>query len=81
MNESKSVTNRFNTFHLEVSILSSRMGWLLEKLITDHFTADTPGLELLQQIHVDLESLIEQQDCLDHPVVTADTLPLASSAH
>tara|TARA_R110002072_G_scaffold252653_1_gene411475 strand:+ start:500 stop:745 length:246 start_codon:yes stop_codon:yes gene_type:complete len=81
MSDDKSCSNRFNSFHLEVSILSGRMGWLLDKLITDHFTEDTPGLELLHQIHVALESLIEQQDCLSDPVATVDTLPLASSAH
>tara|TARA_X000001316_G_C921937_1_gene36591 strand:+ start:653 stop:886 length:234 start_codon:yes stop_codon:yes gene_type:complete len=77
MSEPKSISHRFNSFHLEVSVLSGRMGWLLEKLVVDHVTDDGPGLELLQQIHLELESLIEQQDCRSE----AAPLSVASEVH
>ncbi|MBN7797642.1 hypothetical protein [Parahaliea mediterranea] len=58
-----SVARRFNSFHLEVAMFSERIGWLLERLIKDEITDDGPDMELLHQVHGDLQTLIEAQDC------------------
>ncbi|HEY8386710.1 MAG TPA: hypothetical protein VIK82_10880 [Porticoccaceae bacterium] len=53
------VSDRFNAFHLEVAVISERLGWVLGHL------DDDPGLSVLQALHADLERLLDVQDCRD----------------
>ena len=56
--QSQSVADRFNAFHLEVSVISDQMKWVLSQL-----TADDPGLSILQSMQERLDALCEVQDC------------------
>ncbi|MCK9506705.1 MAG: hypothetical protein M0Q95_21315 [Porticoccaceae bacterium] len=47
MNQS-TVSDRFNAFHLEVAVISERLGWVLCHL------GDEPGVSVLRSLHADL---------------------------
>lgn len=54
----QSVADRFNAFHLEVSVISDQMKWVLSQL-----SADDPGLSILHSMQERLDALCEAQDC------------------
>lgn len=59
------VSDRFNAFHLEVAVISERMGWVISHL------GDEPGISTLQMLHTDLERLLDNQDCRDDVEIDA----------
>lgn len=56
--ENISVSDRFNAFLLEVSVISDQMKWVLVQL-----SADDPGLSILQSMQERLDALCDAQDC------------------
>ena len=55
-----STSDRFNAFHLAVSVYQEQCAWVLGPL---ELELDHPGVSLLRELNEKLLALIELQDC------------------